>query len=334
MDTRTIARICFYLKLHKLAYFLTRERKRVITFHNVLSDDVFINNVANGVSCSLSSFKQIIEEIATVYPFSLDLDNPSTVTITFDDGYNNQAEIAGNYLIERGIPAYLFLSGQLIKGGGNESETLIIDKLLHWISYVPADEYSIQINGGLSTTITINDDNRNRMWSELIWPLFLEDKQHKGQTVLNSLDQAYPYSKILERLKRKYINQRLEGITVWQLEKLKQHGWQIGWHTHSHYPVSLLNHKESSFELTPNPICDSTVFSYPYGGAKDADAASVEILKSKGFRTAVSNINIGNRHLGLWYRSRMSLPADRYLLHFELSGLKYLLKYKKLLPEI
>lgn len=332
MDTRTIARICYYLQLHKLAYFLNRKRKRVITFHNVLSDDVFTNNVANGVSCSLSSFKQIIEEIATVYQFSLDFDDPSTVTITFDDGYSNQVEIAGDYLIERGIPAYLFVSGQLISSESNKSETLIIDKLLHWISYVPAGEYTIQINEGI-TTITVREDNRNRLWSELIWPLFLEDKQHKGQTVFNSLNQAYPYSQILERLDGKYIDQRLKGVTVQQLEKLKQQGWQIGWHTQSHYPVALLSQKESPFELTPNPMCDSVVFSYPYGGAKDADATSVEILKSKGFRTAVSNINNGNGHLGSWYRSRMSLPADRYLLHFELSGLKYLLKYKKLLPE-
>lgn len=43
-----------FLALHRLAYFLNRKRKRIITFHNVLTDDVFEDCLANGVSCSLS----------------------------------------------------------------------------------------------------------------------------------------------------------------------------------------------------------------------------------------------------------------------------------------
>lgn len=334
MTTRTIARVCYALQLHKLAYALNRGRKRVITFHNVLDDDIFERNTANGVSCSLSSFKSIIDEVSKVFKFSLDLDDPTTVTITFDDGYNNQVEIAAPYLISKGIPAYLFVSGQLINENTNNlsSGALVIDKLLHWVSYVPEGEYMISIDGAkLKIEVAAN---RNKLWSESIWPLFLADTEHKGETVLSALNEAYPVSSIFEALDQKYIRQRLSGVTTQQLSNLKKNGWQIGWHTQSHYPVALLTQKERLSELTPNPMCDSVVFSYPYGGAKDADAASVEILKSQGFRTAVSNINIGNGHLGSWYRSRMSLPADRYLLHFELSGLKYLLKYKKLLPKI
>lgn len=142
-----IARICYYLQLHKIAYYLNRKRKKIITFHNVLDDDIFCQNVANGVSLSFSNFKKIIEEIEGYFSFSLDLDDPKTVTITFDDGYYNQAEIVAPYLSSKGIPAYLFISGQLIINNESEiPEPLTIDKLLHWISFVPG--------GGIKSNLT------------------------------------------------------------------------------------------------------------------------------------------------------------------------------------
>lgn len=334
MITRTIARVCYALKLHKLAYALNKGRKRVITFHNVLDDDIFERNMTNGVSCSFSSFKKIIEEVSKVFKFSLDLDDPTTATITFDDGYNNQVEIAAPYLISKGIPAYLFVSGQLIDENTDNSSkgALVIDKLLHWVSFVPEGEYTININD-VKLKIEVNA-NRNKLWSESIWPLFLADTEHKGERVLAALNSAYPISTILEGLNQKYIRQRLSGVTTQQLSNLKNNGWQIGWHTQSHYPVALLNQKDRINELTPCDACDSTVFSYPYGGINDADADSYYILRKNGYTKVVSNINYGNHELGNWYRSRLSLPDDPVLLHFELSGLKYFLKYRKLLPKI
>lgn len=334
MKTRLIAKICCFLQLHRLAYFLNRNRKRIITFHNVLDDDVFVDDVANGVSTSLSDFKIIIDEIGNRFAFSLDLDDASTVTVTFDDGYNNQAEIAASYLIAKNIPAYLFISGQLIVDNDKvETEPLTIDKLLHWVSHVPPGMYDLRFDDKI-IPVAINDDNRNIVWGNIIWPLFTKDTAAKGENVFNALNEAYSYTDILKCLSPKYVKQRLTGVTPRQIKRLKDAGWQIGWHTYSHYPVALLAQNERHFELTPDPMCDSTVFSYPYGGVKDADAASVEILKSKGLRTAVSNISSGNGHLGNWYRSRMSLSPDSVLLHFELSGLKYMLKYRKLLPKI
>ncbi len=334
MTTRTIARVCCALQLHKLAYILNRGRKRVITFHNVLDDDIYERNLANGVSCSISSFKRIIEEVGKVYKFSLDLDDPTTATITFDDGYNNQVEIAAPYLIGKKIPAYLYVSGQLIDDNPNKTGTgaLVIDKLLHWVSFVPEGKYTITIEG-VKLKIEV-DANRNKLWSESIWPLFLADTEHKGETVMSALNDAYPFDSILADLDDKYIRERLTGVTTQQLSNLKKYGWQIGWHTQSHYPVARLSKKDKEAELTPSDVCDSTVFSYPYGGKADADAESYQILLKNGCMNVVSNINYGNHELGDWYRSRMSLPDDPVLLHFELSGLKYFLKYRKLLPKI
>lgn len=335
MNTRTIARICYNLSLHKLAYFLNRNRKRIITFHNVLDDDVFIDDVANGVSTSLSDFKIIIDEIGNRFAFSLDLDDASTVTVTFDDGYNNQAEIASSYLIAKNIPAYLFVSGQLIVDDDKvETESLTIDKLLHWVSHVPPGMYDLRFDDNI-IPVAINDDNRNIVWENIIWPLFTKDACAKGENVFKALNEAYPYGEILKSLSPKYIKQRLTGITPSQIERLKEAGWEIGWHTYSHYPVSRLQSEDSrKAELTPHPLCDSKTFSFPYGGLNDVDKESLGIIKQLGFTSAVSNISYGNGKLGRWYRSRMSLSSDPSLLHFELSGLKYMLKHRKLLPKI
>lgn len=338
MKTEIIAKICYICQLHRLAYFLNRKRKRIITFHNVLDDDVFVANVANGVSNSLSSFKKIIDEIEKRFSFSLDLDDPSTITITFDDGYSNQVEIAAPYLISKNIPAYLFVTGQLIIPEQsitdcNIPETLIIDKLLHWISYAPIGEYELDYKGNIKK-FTIDELNRTQIWSNIIWPLFLQDSSTKGNDLFDSLNRMYHYSKILELLPTKYKKQRLKGVSTDQLQKLKEAGWQIGWHTMSHYPVSRLSTEDKCQELMPAPVCDSKVFSFPYGGLSDADEECIENLKNREVESAVSNINHGNSQLGKWYRSRISLSSQTALLHFELSGLKYMLKYKKLLPNL
>lgn len=330
MNIHTVARICSKVGLFRLAYFLNRNRKRIITFHNVLSDDVYVKNVANGVSCSLSQFKTIVETVGKRFGFSLDLNDPKTVTVTFDDGYANQASVAAPVLISKRIPAYLFVSGQLLDITKGE---LTIDKLLHWVSYAPEGDYHLAFNDK-SVDFKLDDSNRQKVWSKLIWPAFIEDIESKGSTLLGALNMVYPYEVIRSSLSERYINQRLEGVTAEQIAFLKSNGWEIGWHTYSHYPVSLLAPDEKQRELSPLGECDSSVMSFPYGGISDVDNESIEIVRQSGFDSALSNINLVNEHSGNYYRSRMSLPADPLLIDFELSGLKYFLKYRKLLPKI
>lgn len=329
------------MQLHRLAYFLNRNRKRTITFHNVLTDDVFFSNVANGVSNSLSQFKTIIDEISKRFKFSLDLDDPKTVTITFDDGYRNQVEVAAPYLISRGIPAYLFVSGALLKSIDHqlpvtkigEGKALVIDLLLHWVGYAPNGTYSVRF-GNKDESLELCDNDRLTVWSTVVWPAFVDDAKSKGEDVLKVLDAAYPMDRIIKSLPERYVEQRLKGPKDAQLIELMHKGWQIGWHTFSHYPLSLLSHDEKVEELTPDHRCMSKVLSFPYGGPKEVDSDSLEIIKSIGFEDAVSNVNTKNELTSSFFRSRMSLPSNKVMLHFELSGLKHLIKYRKLLPEI
>lgn len=88
--TQVVAIVCYYLGIDALFYWLNRKTKRIVMFHNVLKDDLWRSGVANGVSSSASVFTKTIEECSKRFGFSLDLEDPKTLTITFDDGYANQ----------------------------------------------------------------------------------------------------------------------------------------------------------------------------------------------------------------------------------------------------
>lgn len=331
--------LCYYTGVIQLMYWLNRNRKRIITFHNILTDDVFESNVANGVSNSLSQFKIIINEISKHFNFSLDLDNPKSVTITFDDGYCNQFEVAGSYLLSKNIPAYIFICGQLLLKDDKNSETCVIDRvltvdlLMHWVSYAPTNKYSITINGKVNS-FEFNENNRLNVWSNIIWPAFLDDNTTKGVCLMEELNKLYPIKRIIDSLPQEYVKQRLGTPTAKQIETLVNNGWQIAWHTYSHYPLAHLSYNEKLKEITPDYRIKSKIFSYPYGGIAEVDNESLSIVEELGYDTAVSNINTYNMMSSKWFRSRMTLSSNPILIHFELSGLKYLLKYGSLLPKI
>lgn len=73
-------------------------------------------------------------------------------------------------------------------------------------------------------------------------------------------------------------------------------------------------------------------FSYPYGNMKEVGEAAMEMVRSLGYPCAVSNTNAAGGDHSIWFLPRMSVPADKFMLHFELSGLKYFIKNRKLLP--
>ena len=98
--------------------------------------------------------------------------------------------------------------------------------------------------------------------------------------------------------------------------------------------MSKLTHEEKKWELIPDKRCSSKVLSFPYGGPQEVDKDCLEIAKSQNYSTAVSNVDMLTDLTGVWFRSRMTLSSNPILLHFELSGLKYLIKYRKLLPKI
>lgn len=327
-----ISKLSFWMGLTHFFYWLNRDRKRVITFHNVLPKDLFKINLTNGVSDSDESFRRIIREIKKRFNFSVDLEDSKTVTITFDDGYLNQYEIAGRILQEEGnIPAILFVAGDLLDNGTPE-RALVVDQLLHWVAYAPCGMYKLTHLDGTQENFCLEVKKRGVVWGQIIRPAYVKDVEGRGRGLLKQLDEQYSIEKIYSQLPAEYKRLRLTGITSEQVDKLRSHGWKVGWHTKSHFPLSALSEADKQEEIMPLIGFKDTVFSYPYGELLSVDNASIKIVEACGYPCAVSNLLERGKLNGLYFLPRMALMTNKYRLHFRLSGLEYFLKYRKRLP--
>lgn len=324
--TRLIAILSYYLGLDALFYFLNRKRKRILTFHNVLRDDIWRYSLANGVSCCEGDFRKVVKECSRWFRFSTDLCDAKTLTITFDDGYLNQYTTAFGVLKELGIPAYLFVAGDVRNG------VLTVDKLLHWIAEVPAGEYEVEFNGERRRFAVSDLWSRVGFWIDWVWPKFKLDAGSRGTKLFEAFDSVYPYERIMETLSEEYRRQRFGSISDAQLDEMREQGWKIGWHTKSHYPLSQLPEAEVETELAAPDSYRSVCLSFPYGEDESVGGNALRIAERLGFPCAVSNTLVSPNNSSMFFLPRTSVSADKYLLHFELSGLKHFLKRRKLLP--
>lgn len=330
--TGVVAWFSYCLGLSQIFYFLNRRRKRILTFHNVLPDELFRPTLANGVSCSVSTFEMSLDEVGKHFGFSTGLGDPENVTITFDDGYVNQVEVVGAILDARNIPAYLFVSGRLIDSQDPEG-ALVVDLLTHWISEVPDGDYTAEV-GGQHYDLQIHGDNRAQVWTTVLWPLFLQDASQGGRTLLEALDRCYPMGQVIAKLPSDYARLRLQGVTDAQLDDRRAHGWRIGWHTMSHFPLKYLDEKSKMRELEASREFREEIFSFPYGEEGSVSEADICAVQKLGYPAAVSNINTQTGLRGRHFLPRMGLTTHSVPeLHFELSGLKYFLKHRRLLPK-
>lgn len=314
--TKGVACIAYWSGLDALFYRLNRKAKHVITFHNILPDEVFLRNVANGVSNSASEFRFIVRELKKRWRFSTDLEDASTITLTFDDGYLNQYEVAAEILREEGdIPAILFSSGDVADG-----KMLMVDRLLHWAALVPKH-----------VILRLGCTDAFELWVGKLWPEFVADVEFRGQKVYDRLNATYPFEKIFASMNPEYRRLRLSGIDAMRMDDLRSRGWKIGYHTKSHYPLALLADEAKIAEMTPPAEMRDVVFSYPYGEEQSVGKRSLAIAESLGYPAAVSNTTDPTVMQGLYFKPRMALAPNRCLLHLELSGLKHFLKFGKLL---
>ena len=311
-----IKRICEYVGywsgLDALFYWLNRKAKRVLTFHNVLPDELFSQAPIVGPIDKLSDFKRIVEIVGERFPYSVDVNDPKTATITFDDGYMNEYEIAGKWLMDKDIPAIMFVSGKMINTESNNC--LAVDKALLWCCCAKLPKTERVWEGGWHQEFEKDDDSR-------------------GEKIVVRMEALCSFVSIMKELPKEWIRLRLSGVKQTHLEELKRHGWIIGWHTYSHFPLGGLSENEQKKELTVTEEFASLPMSYPYGTEPSVTDKTCEVAKKVGFPCAFSNDPDFSHLRSNFYRMRFTLTSDKYDIHFQLSGLKYFLKFCKLLPK-
>lgn len=180
----------------------------------------------------------------------------------------------------------------------------------------------------------MEDDNRECIWQKYIWPTFSEDSTAMGSNVLEELNSQYDIEDVLSACDPEYLRLRLTGITKSDITTLHQKGWLVGWHTLNHYPLSKLDPAQQRNEIACSPTyMKSVVFTYPYGEQISVNRDCQKAAESCGYPCAVSNLPF-SIHANKYFMPRYTLDNNKYLMHFELSGLKYFLKTKHLLPAV
>ena len=334
--TRMAALACRFLGVNRLFYFLNRKRKRILAYHNVLPDAHFRNRLHEGVSHSESVFREQITHLTRRFKIGLDIDDPNQLTLSFDDGYRNQHAVAHPILMQFGIKAYFFCTLELV----SDAKTLLIDEFMCWLSYAKAGCYRIELPNGTPplTLIVQNDNDRLACW-KLLYPHILADYPTVAPALYAELDRCQPFSEIKQQIDATYRTLRFDPILPHALLTMKAYGHLVGAHGKTHAPLGCLAKPALEEELK---TCESEigntfntgVFCFPFGGLKETTSD----VRRFGFSHAFANINVPLPKTQSYHDfmiPRLALPnsANPAEMDFILSGTKYFLKHRCLLPK-
>ncbi|MBC8304444.1 MAG: polysaccharide deacetylase family protein [Pelagibacterales bacterium] len=322
-------RIVFFTAYHlgviRLFYYLTRKRQRVITYHNIIPDKYYNNSLEQGVSCSESVFKIQLKEIAKRFSFTTEVDKANTCMITFDDGYKNNYDVAIPILALYDIKAVFFITYNLV----NKNETLWIDLIMKWCSYVPEGSYNI-----LARDLSILDENRMKYFSSIFSDIY---KNYKlKDEVIIALNKAYDFNNLI--LDEYYNKLRFSPISLQDIEKIKQDQHIIACHTISHDILSQLSNdllineiKES--EQYIGELYNTNYFAYPFGGISEVSEKVLKAYSESKFSKCFVNYwnFFGFSSFNDECLQRLSLPntANKYIIHAYLSGFYFFFKNRK-----
>ncbi len=319
---RLIYMIAFYFGIVALFYYFNRHRQIVLTYHNILPDELFDNSLHLGMSHSESVFARQLEIIKRRWPTSRS-GAADACLVTFDDGYRNQYEIASNILERHGHRGVFFVTLDLVV----DRTLLWPDQFLMWLSYVPNGSYQllgqwVEIGGG---------DSRSRCWS-WIWEQILTNYNCR-EDIKNSMDAAFPFDKLPIDQSLKAL--RFEGMTFAQTEELARKGHRIGCHSYRHDVLACLTDAalDDDFARCEDALdwvfnCD--FYSYPFGGPREVTERERSACRKSRFRRAFMNVERlePSRANDGYAIPRTSLPntMNRYVIEAKLSGFDKFLK--------
>jgi peptidoglycan/xylan/chitin deacetylase (PgdA/CDA1 family) len=212
-----------------------------------------------------------------------------TAVITFDDGLQNNYDVAFPILREEGLPATIFL----VTGMVNSGDTIWYCRLNRALA--ETNKTSLEWNGSrfdLSGPIpkVIASSTIQARLKEFAHPQLLGELRK----IILDLDDD-PDCPI-------EVGSPFRIISYDAIKEMAASGLiEFGAHTHSHAILSLLSPKErydeiarsikAIHELTGRP-CE--LFAYPNGRVQDYDAEVIKILESSGIRASVTAIEGAN----------------------------------------
>ncbi len=320
-----ILKILYLSKINNLFYYFNRNNQIILTYHNIIPDSLYDSSPHLLVSYKESLFKKHLEIIKKKFKFTTNLSEPGTCIITFDDGYQNNFYIVHKILKEEGIKAIFFIS--------SNKDIFWVDKILLWISYIPNGKYSI-----FSNEINIKNKKNKVQLLNLIWKLL--QNNYKPMNFLKELDYNYPFNKIT--ISNELYKLRFKKLKTEQIKEMIDYGHLICSHSFNHDILSKLSKEELKIEIENEEkligsFYNSNFFAYPFGEENNINENVLEVIKNSKFKYAFMNINTPYYNYNKLTIPRfMLLPEEfeKYEIESRLSGLRYFLRYKQLLPKI
>lgn len=307
--------------MNKFFYFITKKRQRIITFHNVIADNLYDDSLHLAVSCKKSVFITQLDIIENFFEITTEIGVPNSFIITFDDGYFNNFSIVNSILNDRELKAIFFITDNLI----SKKEILWIDKLLLWISYVPINSYNI-----LGLYLNIKNDNRQECFKR-VYEYILKNYNKKDKFILE-MESFVALSSL--KINFELYESRFKPLTKKQIYEMKNNGHLIAIHSTNHDILSLLTTEELKIEIHKceqllSSFYNCNYFSYPFGGNLEVSNKVKNVLSGSLFKFAFMNQWKWSVDRDNYSIQRISLPdtENKYLINAHLSGLYYFLKY-------
>ncbi len=269
-----------------------RNQLAIITYHGVVRDRL---RVSDPCFMDESSFRRQIEYLrqhfsvvslsSAIELLKHDAVNELTAVLTFDDGYQNNFDVAFPVLKQYGIPATIFLTTGLV----DSSDTV-------WFCHIIC---------ALSST-----RKQSLRWNEKDLDLSEPRRRAAASVKLQASIKEHSPAEVGRLVRRIYEELEVDPFSSFGLESpfrmldsssirtMLQSGLvEFGSHTETHAILSLLSPEEQRKEilgsveavkrLTGRPC---KFFAYPNGGPHDYDSKTIELLRECEISAAVSTI--------------------------------------------
>ena len=310
--------LSYYIGINQLFYFLTRDRQRIITFHNIIPKHLFDYSIHLGVSCSDETFEFQIKEIENRFNITTEIGDSSSCMITFDDGYSNKYVYSHHILKRYSHKAVFFITSDLVCN----KELLWIDKLLMYFSYLPDGKYFF-----CEEKFIINSKNRLNSYKKAYQ--FIMSFYHLKDKFIDELNKYESSLKINLELKKL----RFQSLDDNQIDEMKSYGHLIACHSSSHDIFSQLSTTELKEEIKTCEMLKGTLyncdyFSYPFGSDLEVNQKVINKMRISGFNYCFMNKWVFTNNNDDYQIQRMSLPntQNKYLINAYLSGFYYFLR--------
>jgi peptidoglycan/xylan/chitin deacetylase (PgdA/CDA1 family) len=329
---RVLAAPVYYGGIFGLLRWFRRRRLVVLTYHGVLqrTDGGFLHR-----NCvSVEEFDRHVEFLKRHYRL-LTLDQaldgiagrvplpPYSALITFDDGFRNNAELAGPVLAAHGVPAAMFVTTGMLDHHGT----------LPWVEHLSAGILLTR-----ATTLELEFEGRQHHY-DLALPGERERASDELRRHLKNAPTA-ERERVMEQLEAQCPLQagdldpeRFDFMSWEDARRLARQGVDIGSHTVRHLCLSTLDPEELRDEIgTSRRRIEEELglpcltISYPDGTPESFGLRDREALRAAGYRAAFSQIR-GTNAVGddMFALKRINVPggtADLRALILTLAGLR------------